>query len=250
MFEKLKIISVSIHRLSFHESLDKVMEWGFTHTPSYVCFANVHMTIEAYKDPRFLEQLNKASLVVADGKPIAVASGILYGKKQERMSGMDFMPRILEEANAAKATIFLSGSSDHVLEALQKKITNTDPAVKIGGERIELLKPVRFGYASAQPLRNSEAILAQIAATLRAERTIARVVIRVHVHRRGSDDLALSQRRADALRSWLVAHGIEAERVAAEGRGSSNPLVAPGSSGAASSNDRVEILISSWSRVD
>jgi len=133
MFEKLKIVSLSIDRLSFHESLDKVMQWGLSHTPAYVCFANVHMTIEAYKDPLFLEQLNNASLVVADGKPIAVASNILHGKKQERISGMDFMPRILEAANTAKASIFLYGSSDHVLEVLQKKIAITYPAVKIGG---------------------------------------------------------------------------------------------------------------------
>src|SRR6478735_2732355 len=130
MFEKLKIISLSIDRLSFRESLDKVMQWGLSHKPAYVCFANVHMTIEAFKDPLFLEQLNNASLVVADGKPIAVASNILYGKKQERISGMDFMPCILEEANAAKATIFLYGSSDHVLTVLQNKITITYPNVK------------------------------------------------------------------------------------------------------------------------
>jgi N-acetylglucosaminyldiphosphoundecaprenol N-acetyl-beta-D-mannosaminyltransferase len=133
MYEKLKIISLSIDRLSFRESLDKVMQWSLSHTPAYVCFANVHMTIEAYKDPVFLEQLNNASLVVADGKPIAVASNILYGKKQERISGMDFMPRILEEINAAKGTIFLYGSSNHVLEALEKKLAIIYPAVKIGG---------------------------------------------------------------------------------------------------------------------
>ncbi len=109
------------------------MEWGLKHIPSYVCFANVHMTIEAHKDPSFLAKLDKASLILADGKPIALACKILHRKNQERISGMDFTPRILKAANEKKATIFLYGSTNNVLEALRKKINEQYPSVKIGG---------------------------------------------------------------------------------------------------------------------
>jgi N-acetylglucosaminyldiphosphoundecaprenol N-acetyl-beta-D-mannosaminyltransferase len=133
MQEKLRIISLSVQHISFRESIEQVMEWGQQHTPSYVCFANVHMTIEAYKDPIFLEKLNQASLVLADGKPIAIACNLLYKRKQERISGMDFTPRLLEAANERKATVFLYGSTTKVLNALQKKIFLQYPQVKIGG---------------------------------------------------------------------------------------------------------------------
>ena len=133
MFEKLRIVSLNVDHLSFKASLAKVMEWAAGNKPSYVCFANVHMTVEAYKAPSFLEQVNNANLVVADGKPLAVACYSLYKKKQERIAGMDFMPAIMEKANKEGTTIFLYGSKPEVLDALQVKIAQKYPHVIVGG---------------------------------------------------------------------------------------------------------------------
>ena len=66
MLEKLRIISLNIDHVSFAESLEKVMRWGLAHRPAYVCFANVHMTIEAHQDAFFRENINQANLVLAD----------------------------------------------------------------------------------------------------------------------------------------------------------------------------------------
>ena len=56
MTEKLKIISLSVNHLSFNKSLEEVTELALKKRSSYVCFANVHMTIEAYKNQSFLEK--------------------------------------------------------------------------------------------------------------------------------------------------------------------------------------------------
>lgn len=133
MFEKLRIHSIDIDHLSFAQSIEQVMTWGKNHISSFVCFVNVHMTIEAHKDPAFRHKLAQASLAVSDGKPVAIACNLLYKKRQERISGMDFMPRILEAANENEATIFLYGSTSEVLKALQEKIIIKYPHVKIGG---------------------------------------------------------------------------------------------------------------------
>src|SRR5262245_60729287 len=111
MKEKLQIISLRIDHLSFADTLDKVMEWGERHLPAYVCFANAHSTVEAHKDKLFFNALDQASLVVPDGKSVAVAASLLHGKKQERIAGMDFMPSLLERANASRSRIFLYGST-------------------------------------------------------------------------------------------------------------------------------------------
>jgi N-acetylglucosaminyldiphosphoundecaprenol N-acetyl-beta-D-mannosaminyltransferase len=119
------------------------MEWAAGNRPSYVCFANVHMTIEAYKTPSFLEQLNNASLVVTDGKPLAVACYSLYRKKQERIAGMDFMPAVLEMANKEGSTIFLYGSKPEVLTALTRKISEQYPSITIGGAISPPFRPLQ-----------------------------------------------------------------------------------------------------------
>lgn len=133
MFEKLKIISLRVHHITFSTSLELVTEWALRRKPSYVCFANVHMTIEAHKDPSFLEKLDKADLVLADGKPIAIACKLLHHKKQERISGMDFTPRILEKANEKKLSVFVYGSTDDVIGSVKEKIAIAYPAVYFAG---------------------------------------------------------------------------------------------------------------------
>lgn len=142
MREKLKIISLSVDHISFKGSIDKVMHWGLTHTPAYVCFANVHMTIEAYRDTSFLQKLNNATLVVADGKPVATACNWLYGKKQERIAGMDFLPKVLEESNRVSAKVFLYGSTDKILNALRENIQKRYHLVKVVGSISPPFRPL------------------------------------------------------------------------------------------------------------
>jgi|HubBroStandDraft_1064217.scaffolds.fasta_scaffold23520_2 N-acetylglucosaminyldiphosphoundecaprenol N-acetyl-beta-D-mannosaminyltransferase len=133
MREKLKVISLDIDYLSFKESLDTVIGWAKERKSSYVCFANVHMIIEAYRSADFAEQVNKASLVVADGKPVTAACYSLYRKKQERISGMDFMPAALEAAEKSGLTVFLYGSSPDVLDRLAAEIARQYPSLAVGG---------------------------------------------------------------------------------------------------------------------
>lgn len=133
MHDKFHIISLNIDHVSFTESLDQVMRWALSRTPAYVCFANVHMTMEAHKDANFQQNVNHASLVLADGKPVAVAGKLLYGKKQERIAGMDFMPAVLEKANENRAKVFLYGSTQQTLDALRQKINTNYKNVELAG---------------------------------------------------------------------------------------------------------------------
>ncbi|MEJ7736760.1 MAG: WecB/TagA/CpsF family glycosyltransferase [Chitinophagaceae bacterium] len=133
MHERLNIFGLNIHHIRFRDAITQVMELGFNQTPSFVCFANVHMTIEAYKDPGFAKKVNKATLVLADGNPLISAFRLLYHKKQERIAGMDFLPGLLDAINQGHFRIFLYGSSKEVLDALQKKITKKYAAVEIAG---------------------------------------------------------------------------------------------------------------------
>jgi N-acetylglucosaminyldiphosphoundecaprenol N-acetyl-beta-D-mannosaminyltransferase len=133
MPEKLRIVSLSIDHLSFRECLDTVIGWGKERKPSYVCFANVHMIIEAYKSASFLQHVDRASLIVADGKPVTTACYSLYRKKQERISGMDFMPAALGAAEKEGLTVFLYGSSSEVLSRLAAEIARRYPVLRVGG---------------------------------------------------------------------------------------------------------------------
>jgi N-acetylglucosaminyldiphosphoundecaprenol N-acetyl-beta-D-mannosaminyltransferase len=131
--KRAPVISLMVDTISFAESLQKVLEWGLAHKPSFVCFANVHMVIEAKKDPLFQKQVEKADLVLPDGKPVVKAFQWLHGTRLERIAGMDFLPRILETANRHQARIFIYGSTNEVQEAMFRRIKFDFPAVHVAG---------------------------------------------------------------------------------------------------------------------
>jgi outer membrane protein OmpA-like peptidoglycan-associated protein len=72
------------------------------------------------------------------------------------------------------------------------------------------------------------------------------VVIEGHTDNIGSDsyNFELSQRRAEAVRAFLLQNGIRAERITAQGRGESYPVAANDTEAGRQQNRRVEIVIS------
>ena len=118
-----------------------------------------------------------------------------------------------------------------------------DAGVMLMQDRIEVLEPIVFVGTTSKLKPASNKVLAQVGATLRAERGVKRVRVTVHVHPRGPGDEALSEKRAEEIRKWLIQWGVEPERVEAKGIGSKRPLVAKSKKGAEEINDRVEFII-------
>lgn len=77
------------------------------------------------------------------------------------------------------------------------------------------------------------------------------VAIEGHTDNVGSDDynLALSQRRADAVKSYLINQGVDAGRVSSTGKGESSPVAGNDSASGRQMNRRVEVVISNPPRM-
>ena len=137
----MKLISLNLSIISYENALTEILQLAHTHTPSYACFANVHMTIEAHDNPDFAEKVNKANFVFADGKPLCIALKLKHKTIQERIAGMDFMPAILEKANnqtlnqnnKEKFNVFLYGSTADVLGIISEKIKEKYPQINVCG---------------------------------------------------------------------------------------------------------------------
>src|SRR4051812_41224600 len=101
-----RVISLEITQINYSDALSQIIFLAKNNVPSYVCFANVHMVVEAHWDATFAKQVNDATLALADGAPVAKASGLLYQYKQDRIAGMDVMPDILKLADANHLKVF------------------------------------------------------------------------------------------------------------------------------------------------
>ncbi|MES2127967.1 MAG: OmpA family protein [Pseudomonadota bacterium] len=93
-------------------------------------------------------------------------------------------------------------------------------------EKITLSATELFSFDSAV-LKGPQQKIDDIAAVLNQDTTVGNVVITGYTDRIGSDkyNQKLSQRRAEAVRDYLVAKGVAAARLSAQGKGKSNPVV-------------------------
>lgn len=115
-------------------------------------------------------------------------------------------------------------------------------------ERLTLKSTELFGFDSAT-LSMPQPKLDELANALNSDTQVTNIAINGYTDRLGSDkyNQALSQRRADAVKAYLVSKGVAGSRLSAEGRGESNPVVVctekkrPALIGCLEPNRRVEV---------
>ena len=113
-------------------------------------------------------------------------------------------------------------------------VPSTDPTrngcpsrqVRMEYGQIVILENVYFAIDRDRILSRSEAVLSAVADALRAAPYIRRVRVEGHTDDTNTDEynLDLSQRRANNVRAWLLAHGIDGGRLEARGYGESRPV--------------------------
>jgi N-acetylglucosaminyldiphosphoundecaprenol N-acetyl-beta-D-mannosaminyltransferase len=130
---KFKVLSLQISGYSFAETLHRIIHLALAKTPSYVCFANVHMVIEANDTISTATKINNATLVCADGVPLVKSVQFLFNKKIERVAGMDMMPALIEECEKKSIPIFFYGTTDEILNAIKERVKLENPSLKIAG---------------------------------------------------------------------------------------------------------------------
>jgi N-acetylglucosaminyldiphosphoundecaprenol N-acetyl-beta-D-mannosaminyltransferase len=128
-----EIISLNIDLISYQDALAQIVVWGRDKKPSYVCFANVHMAIEAYENKDFASNVNGASLILPDGMPIVKSIQYIHGKRQERVAGMDAFPDLLRLAEENALKVFFFGSTIEVLEKIRFRARKQFPKLNIAG---------------------------------------------------------------------------------------------------------------------
>jgi outer membrane protein OmpA-like peptidoglycan-associated protein len=119
-----------------------------------------------------------------------------------------------------------------------------DSVIVLSPDRIETLDAIAF-TGGTKLTRTSFNVLGQVAATLRAHPEIVRLRVTCHVQptQNPDRDQELSDKRAQAVRDWLVQWGITASRVEARGFGGKKPLSPPEQRGSAAINERIELII-------
>ncbi len=127
------------------------------------------------------------------------------------------------------------------------------PATPAGGrvdihgcviQDVIVLEGVHFATASAELVGDSRRILDDVARTLKAHPEL-RVEVAGYTDDRGSRryNRRLSQRRAEAVRRYLISRGVDAGRLTARGYGPEDPIASNATEAGRAKNRRVELHI-------
>lgn len=121
----------------------------------------------------------------------------------------------------------------------------TPVRVAVRGDRLELAEPIAFDSGKATIKPSSYALLDEVVKTLGDHAWIELVEVGVHSDARGADayNLRITGERAAAIKTYLVAHGVAAARVAARGYGETRPLCSEPNEACWAKNRRVELVI-------
>lgn len=128
-----RIVSLEVALISYHQFIQEVLQAAHQRRSGYACFANAHMVVEAARDPAFAAMVNAATWTTADGVPLAWAVRLLYGIRQERITGLDVLPTLLQEAASENISVYFYGSTPEVLDTCASFCRHHHPALTIAG---------------------------------------------------------------------------------------------------------------------
>ena len=132
----------------------------------------------------------------------------------------------------------------HAVAALAK-LTALPVKVEPRGIVITLSGSVLFTSGKAELLPSAQAKLDEVASALTKEHPESKLVVEGHTDSQGSasSNQDLSNRRAEAVRAYLVSRGIAADRVTSKGFGPTRSIADNGSAEGRANNRRVEIVV-------
>jgi len=107
---------------SYDSFLHEMFSLSKRRVSSFVCFANVHMAVEVWRDQTFAKIISKATIVCPDGKPLALLAGWVTKKPQDRVAGMDIVPKLISGACEKDLRVFFVGPNEETIAAIKGKV--------------------------------------------------------------------------------------------------------------------------------
>ena len=237
-------------------------EWYFDTT----CSATLEETgdAEAVCEMRPMPKLATISVVVLDAKDNSPLSGVAVTLKGPREKSLttDISGSLSLETEAGTYEVKAdfegyfsklskvngpAGGSANVQLMLSKKPKKA--LVFIKKKRIRIKKKIHFEFNSATVMAKSYVILDSVADLMINHPELQVVEIQGHTDGKGKDDynMQLSQDRSNSVRDYLIAAGVDPDRLVGKGYGESKPIAPNVTSSGRAKNRRVEFHIISKS---
>lgn len=139
MNKSVEMFGICINVLGRSEAVGVLLSWLFAADRKcrYVVTPNVDHVVRINKNPNFLDAYRGASLVLADGKPVVLASKILRKGLPETVPGSDLVPLLFDacpvENEKDRVAVFLLGAAEGVANRAAEAIHARWSGVRVVG---------------------------------------------------------------------------------------------------------------------
>ena len=133
MIPTRKLLNVPVTCLPFEEQIMLILRWAKARDSKFVCLANVHMVMEAYKNQIFAQVLHQADLVTPDGKPLVLMLRRMGIFNQNQVAGMDVFLNLCDLGEKSGTKVYFLGSTLDILEKMKRRLNRDYPILQVVG---------------------------------------------------------------------------------------------------------------------
>lgn len=130
---KETVLGINVNTENYDELLPMIFDRIETKEKSLIVAINPEKIIKAKNDPALKKLLNEAEFQIPDGIGVILASKIQKGQITSRVTGVDMMMRLCEEAEKRQKPIFLYGGKPGIADKAAEKLKELFPSIIISG---------------------------------------------------------------------------------------------------------------------
>ncbi|MGB7442222.1 MAG: WecB/TagA/CpsF family glycosyltransferase [Coleofasciculaceae cyanobacterium] len=156
--KRVRVLNGIFDHVTIQETTDWATQWIKSGYRGYICTVNVAILMMMRSNRRLQTFVDRAALVVADGKPIVWSSQWLSSGLPERVTGIDLIDTLAERAEQEKFGIYLLGANREVIEKTAENLKKKHPQLAICG--------INDGYFSAEQVAERVRLIRQSGAQI------------------------------------------------------------------------------------
>lgn len=155
-WRSVNLLGIDVSAIRAHEVVDIANEHIANRKKLLIGVINVAKIISMRKDPELRSSLEGADLILADGVPIVWLSRMLGEPLPERVTGIDIMYKLLQQANESHYRVYFLGAKPEVLRKVIRTMQRDYPGIRIAGYRDGYFDKAQE-RSVAEGIRNSKA---------------------------------------------------------------------------------------------
>lgn len=130
---KENILGINVNTEGYADLLPRIFSYIEKKEKAMIVAINPEKVMKASQDQELHNLLNRAEFQIPDGVGILIASKLQKGKIKQRVTGIDLMLRICEEAATQNKSIFLYGAKPGVAQEAKEELEKRYPNINISG---------------------------------------------------------------------------------------------------------------------